>query len=83
MIQILSTVNDMLAGAFPLVLLLTGAILHTFAPHHRMIVEERVKDRLMSESEARRQIVLVRWGMPMMTVLGVVLTVLLFCERML
>lgn len=80
MIQMISNFHDMLAAAFPLVLLLTGAILHTFAPHHRMIVEERVKDREMSEIEARRQIGFLRWSAPTMTILGALLTTLLVCD---
>ena len=83
MLQILTAVNDLLAAAFPLVLLLTGALLHTYAPHHQMIVEERVKDRQMSEAEARRQMTFVRWSVPTMVVLGAILAALLVCERML
>lgn len=82
MIQMISNFHDMLAGAFPLVLLLTGAILHAFAPHHRMIVEERVKDRLMTETEARRQIGFLRWSVPTMTIMGTLLTAVLLCDLM-
>jgi len=83
MIQVISSVHDALAGAFPLVLLLTGAMLHTFAPHYQMIVEERVKDQQMTETEARRGIRFVRWSAPTMTVLGLVLSVFLIIDQFL
>ena len=80
MLQMISSFHALLAGAFPLVLLLTGAILHTFGPHYRLILEERVKHRVMTATAARRSAQFVRWSAPTMTFLGVVLTSLLLCE---
>lgn len=80
MILILASVHEALASAFPLVLLLTGALLHTYAPQHRMIIEERVRDHRMTPSEARWQLAFVRWSVPAMTVLGSLLTLLLLCS---
>jgi hypothetical protein len=76
----ISTFHDLLAAAFPLVLLFTGGLLHLFAPHHRMLVEERVKDRAMTETQARREIGFVRWSGPLMTGLGVVLLALMLAR---
>ncbi len=73
--------SDLLASAFPLVVLLTGAMIYTFGPHYRIIVEERVKDQRMTETEARRSMQFVRWSAPTMTALGLILTALLIINQ--
>jgi hypothetical protein len=83
MLEILAFIDDLLASAFPLVLLLTAAVLHTFAPHHRLLVTERVKAGRISEAAARCQMGFVRWSVPTLITLGAVLTTLLIWERLL
>lgn len=62
---------------FPAVLLAMGGLLRACAARHRLIVEEQVKIRLMTEAEARREIRIVRWTAPTLIVAGLVYTALL------
>jgi hypothetical protein len=58
-----------------LMLTALGPLLLAYLPRHRMSVEERVKDSLMTETEARRQIRFFRFCAPVATLVGTALLV--------
>ncbi len=66
----------------PMVLFVAGATLHLYLPHHRMSVEERVKDCLMSAAEARWQLQFLRLSAPTLTLLGLILAAMAIRESM-
>ncbi len=56
-----------------------GMALHWHQPHHRIALEERVKDGKLTDEEARRQIMFYNRFAPITTLLGVVvLCIVLF-----
>lgn len=71
--QLLAVVLDELGVIMPLLLTVVGAALRLYLPHHRHVVEERVKDRVLSARAARRQIWLYHTAAPTIAVLGVAL----------
>lgn len=71
--QLLAAVLDELGVIMPLLLTVVGVALRLYLPHHRHVVEERVKDRVLSDRAARRQIWLYRAAAPMIAVLGIAL----------
>lgn len=52
------------------VITIVGTALCWHAPHHRMSMEERAKDGRVTEEEARRRILIMRWSGPIVTVFG-------------
>ncbi len=71
--QLLAVVLDELGVIMPLLLTVVGTALRLYLPHHRMVVAERVKDRVLNERAARRQIWLYHTAAPAIAVLGVAL----------
>ena len=80
MISLLYTLHDALRIVTSCVLLAIGAVLGGYSRHYRFTVEQRVKNRQLSEVDARRAIVFFRWSGPTMTVLGVVLLLFAWSE---
>lgn len=61
-------------------LTLAGSALHLYQARYRMAVEERVKDSVMSETKARRQLRAYQLCAPVTTVAGVMLLILAACQ---
>ena len=68
---------DFFPTVFPLALIAMGLLLRACTTRHRLIVEEQVKIRLMTETEARREIRMVSWAAPAMIFTGFVYAFLL------
>ncbi len=62
------------------VLLIAGPSLHFYAPRHRLSVEERVRERTMSATEARWHRRFLRFWAPALTVLGLAQACLLLVQ---
>ena len=76
MAQISSAFFDEVGMACAILLTLAGLALHVYRPNHRMMVEERMKDNKLTETEARRQMRFYAWCAPSVTFLGAGLLVL-------
>ena len=61
-----------------ILLTVTGIVLHWNQPHHRMSMEERIKDGKLTDDEARRRIRIYSWcaSIPMVTGILLLLVVM-------
>jgi hypothetical protein len=73
MLPLLYSIHDLLRDITPVVLLALGISLQFFAPRYRAMLEERIKNRQVTEAGARRALAFVRWSAPVLTLIGVVL----------
>lgn len=60
------------------VLMLAGLYLRLRLPHDRMMTEERMKDGRMTERDARRRLLILRFSGPVAVLLGLALFAELF-----
>jgi hypothetical protein len=73
MLPLLYSLYDLLRDVTPVVLLVLGISLRFYAPHYQVTLEERIKNRQVTEAGARRALAFVRWSAPALTLIGIVL----------
>jgi hypothetical protein len=68
-----------LAGSLA-VLAMAGPLLHAYLPRHQMLVDERVKNQVLTATEARRQVTFLRAATPIAILLGTLELVGMLCD---
>jgi hypothetical protein len=77
--QLAVKIFDEFGIAAAILMSVIGMVLHWRMPRHRMSVEERVKDGILTQEEGRRQIRFYQWCAPISTAIGIfVLLLVLF-----
>ncbi len=78
--QIELEIFDEFGLAAAILLSVIGMALHWWMPRHRMSVEERIKDGILTEDEGRRQIRFYQWCAPISTVIGILVLLLVLFD---
>ena len=66
--------------ALLVLLALAGPVLRAYLPHHQMLLDERVKDRVLSAGEARRQVDFLRSAASLAIILGALQLTGMLCD---
>jgi hypothetical protein len=78
--QVALTMFDEFGILAAILMSVVGMVLHWRQPRHRMSVEERVKDGVLTDEEGRRQIRFYSWCAPITTVIGIALLLLVLFD---